>query len=110
MIQWARVSELYDEIGAEDFDEVVELFLEEVEDVIGRLRATPDDSRLEEDLHFLKGSALNLGFKEFSELCQNGETLSANNRAGDVRLSAILDCYDRSKARFSAEYLTRLAP
>ena len=110
MIQWARVSELYEEIGADDFDEVVELFLEEVEDVIGRLRVTPDHTRLEEDLHFLKGSALNLGFEEFSKLCQNGETLSANNRAGDVGLNAILDCYDRSKARFSAEYSTRLAP
>ena len=29
MIDWARVSELRDEVGAEDFDEVVELFLEE---------------------------------------------------------------------------------
>ena len=33
MIDWARVSELRDEVGAEDFEEVVQLFLAEVEDV-----------------------------------------------------------------------------
>ena len=31
MIDWTRVSELRDEIGAEDFGDVVEIFLEEVE-------------------------------------------------------------------------------
>ena len=30
MIDWPRVKELKDEIGAEDFGEVVDLFLEEV--------------------------------------------------------------------------------
>jgi len=109
MIQWARVSELYEEIGADDFDEVVDLFLEEVEEVIGRLRTGPDHARLEEDLHFLKGSALNLGFEQFSQLCQQGETLSSENRAADVQLADILNCYDMSKARFSEEYATRLS-
>ena len=30
MIDWQRVNELRDEVGAEDFEEVVDLFLEEV--------------------------------------------------------------------------------
>ena len=34
MIDWARVSELRDEVGPEDFEEVLHLFLEEVEDVV----------------------------------------------------------------------------
>ena len=38
MIDWTRVSELRDEVGAEDFDEVVELFLEEVDEAIKILR------------------------------------------------------------------------
>ena len=42
MIDWARVSELRDEVGAEDFDEVVELFLEEVEEAIAALRDLTD--------------------------------------------------------------------
>ena len=55
MISWERVNELRNEIGAEDFQEVVELFLEEVEEVIERLRQTPDPTSYEADLHFLKG-------------------------------------------------------
>ena len=42
MIDWARVSELRDEVGAEDFDEVVELFLEEVDEAIAALRDLTD--------------------------------------------------------------------
>ena len=42
MIDWASVSELRDEVGAEDFDEVVELFLEEVDEAIIALRDLVD--------------------------------------------------------------------
>ena len=34
MIDWPRVTELREEVGAEDFEEVVEIFLEEVEERI----------------------------------------------------------------------------
>ena len=54
MIDWARVRELKDEVGADAFDEVVELFLEEVEEVIVRLQGG-DRSQLE------TGSALSQG-------------------------------------------------
>jgi len=46
---------------AEDFDEVVELFLEEVDEAIVALRDLTDLSELEPQCHFLKGSALNIG-------------------------------------------------
>lgn len=100
MINWERVEELRDEIGAEDFDEVVELFLDEVEEVIERLRAAPDLSTLEADLHFLKGSALNLGFETFSQLCQAGEAASAAGQAATVDVPAILGAFEESKAIF----------
>ena len=70
MIDWARVSELRDEVGAEDFDEVVELLLEEVDEAIAALRDLMDLSKLEPQCHFLKGSPLNIGFREFANLCQ----------------------------------------
>ena len=38
MIHWPRVVELRDEVGPEDFDEVVDLFIEEVQEVIERLQ------------------------------------------------------------------------
>ena len=46
MIDWACVSELRDEVGVEDFDEVVELFLEEVDEAIVALRDLTDLSEL----------------------------------------------------------------
>jgi hypothetical protein len=59
MIDWARVNELKNDLGAGDFGEIIDLFLEEVEEVIDRLRRFPDPGSLEQELHFLKGSALN---------------------------------------------------
>lgn len=103
MIDWARVRVLRDEIGSEDFDEVVELFLEEVDEVTDRLRAASDSSKLEADLHFLKGSAMSLGFTIFSELCQAGETQSAEGRSDMVDVREILTAYDASKKAFLAE-------
>ena len=100
MIHWPRVNELREEVGAEDFDEVVDLFLEEVEEVINRLRQTPDRGHLEQDLHFLKGSALSLGFAGFSALCEDGERKSAQGQANTVDLPAILDGFDQSKTQF----------
>lgn len=109
MIDWERVKTLCDEVGAEDFDEVVELFLDEVEDVIARLGSAPNLATLEDDLHFLKGSALSLGFVSFSTLCQTGETLSAQGKAAEVNLQEILDNYAASKQHFQAEMAQALA-
>ena len=109
MIDWDRLKELRDEVGAEDFDEVVELFLDEVEGVMDRLRDSPDVDTLEEDLHFLKGSALSLGFKEFSALCQTGETNAAQGNADQIDLPEILSCYDASKSIFMADLPAQLA-
>jgi HPt (histidine-containing phosphotransfer) domain-containing protein len=81
MIDWERVKELRSEIGAEDFDEVVGLFLEEAEQVLARLSLDAGAMSLAADLHFLKGAALNLGFAALSVLCQDGERRA---NAGDL--------------------------
>lgn len=75
MIDWLRMSELRDEIGQDGFDEVVDVFLEETDEVLARLIQDPLPTQ--EDLHFLKGSALNLGFVAVAQLCQEGERLLA---------------------------------
>ncbi|MEI4232635.1 Hpt domain-containing protein [Roseovarius sp. D22-M7] len=102
MIDWDHVRELRDEIGTDAFEEVVEMFLDEVETEIGKLRAPPADLDLEAQLHFIKGSALNLGFSEFSELCQSGEAQAARGGGEAVKLREILASFDRSKAVFLA--------
>ncbi|MGH1330109.1 MAG: Hpt domain-containing protein [Paracoccaceae bacterium] len=100
MIDWIRVNELRSEVGVEDFNEVVLLFLEEVDEVIEELKAAPDPAQYEEQLHFLKGSALNLGFAHFSALCQIGETQAAQGQLEAVQLPEILAAFDLSRMQF----------
>lgn len=102
LINWDKVGELRDEVGAEDFDEVVDLFLEEVEETISLLGT--DGRSVEHDLHFLKGSALNLGFAQFSELCRAGESAAAAGQADTVDLNAVVTSYGASKDVFLAEF------
>ena len=103
MINWAQVAELRREVGAEDFEEVLGLFFEEVEEVTLRLSKTVLLTQLGEDLHFLKGSALNLGFEVFSEACNEGETLCAAGSSNTVNVTEILDIYRTSKVSFLAD-------
>jgi len=102
MIDWERVAELRDEVGAEDFGEVVELFLDEVEEVLRRLRDDPQIATFEEDFHFLKGSALNLGFRDFGAMCFAAEKAAAAGKAATVDVAQTLAGYDAGKAAFLA--------
>ncbi len=107
LIDWSKVNELRDEVGAEDFEEVVELFLEEVEGTISELGK--EDRSPEHDLHFLKGAALNLGFAEFSELCRVGESASAAGHSDSVDMPEIVSSYNRSKSEFLEQLTMKLA-
>lgn len=96
MIDWDRLNELRSEIGDDDFAEVVDLFLLEADEVIARISVGAGPAMLEADLHFLKGAALNLGFRAFAALCQHGEKHAAAGRC-DIDLGAVKDCYQQSK-------------
>lgn len=88
LINWTRVQELRDEIGHDSFDEVVTVFLDESDSVIAKPLLTP------EDLHFLRGAALNLGFSELADAC---------NGAPDRQ--TLVSLYENSKANLLAEAL-----
>lgn len=100
MIEWERVAELREEVGEHDFAEVVELFLTEVEDVLNRLRDAPERSTMERDLHFVRGSAMTLGFNGVSELCRTGEKLAAESRFEAIDLTALRASFERSRSEF----------
>lgn len=102
MIDWQRTNELRSEIGPDGFDEVVELFLDEVEGVVMRLKSQPDPARYEADLHFLKGGAWNLGFAEFGALCQDGERKAAAGRLEEINVERIFEAYFASRDAFLA--------
>lgn len=100
MIDWKRVSELQEEVGEDAFEEVVSLFLEEVDDVVARLGAAAAPATLEDDLHFVRGSALNLGFEAFCDACRAAERQARNAGAESVALAPLLDTYRSSKRAF----------
>lgn len=99
MIDWNRVEELRDEVGAEDFDEVVTLFLSEVEDRLSGFDTSAMAPVIEEDMHFLKGSALNLGFQDLATFCGTAEARAAS---GEViaDIEQVTHIYERSKTEF----------
>lgn len=99
MIDWGRVIELRDEVGPDEFEPVLDLFIDEVEDIVMRL-CRDDPARLERDLHFLKGSAWNLGFADFGRLCQQGEAAAALRRMDEIGLEELAACYASSKQVF----------
>lgn len=109
MIDWDRVAALREEVGPEDFEEVVELFLEEVDEEIGKLSGSPPYDRLAEKLHFLKGSAMSLGFQEFSTLCQKGETSLSADPEALLNLDDLHQAYQTSRAAFLADLPTKFA-
>ena len=109
MIDWSRVRQLQDEVGANEFEEVVQIFLDEVQETIDRLHQDTDRAEFEQNMHFLKGSALSLGFDRFFKLCQDAERNAAAGKASDVDLPAILTVYDDSKTVFFAEKAANLS-
>ncbi len=100
MIDWSRVEELKDEVGQEDFVEVAEMFLEEVDEVVARLQTSPNPDSLKDDMHFLKGSALNLGFAEMGVFCQKSEQAATTGDLDSINIAELVKIYSASKEIF----------
>ena len=65
MLDWIRIDELRDEVGQDDFGDIVGVFFEEAQEALENLRRADTVVTLLGQLHFLQGSALNLGFSNF---------------------------------------------
>lgn len=102
MIDWAQIKQLEEDVGAEDLAEVVEVFLEEVDEAVDNLRDAPTvpDAELGPIMHFLKGSAYNLGFSDFGDYCSEGEKLANSGGGRAVDLAKVVVLYDQSKQLF----------
>ena len=100
MIAWDRLNELRAEIGDEDLADVAAMFLEEADEVVAQLVGVLPDSQIESQLHFLKGSALNLGLSDLSALCQDGERRASLGQGNEIDLGRITAVYEASKAAF----------
>lgn len=99
MIDWNRVLQLREDVGADEFDALLEMFMDEAEAAIMRLDGR-DPWQLRHDIHFLKGCALTLGFSDLGEICDRVERLAAGEAATQADIDAVLACYARSKQLF----------
>ncbi|MEW9920546.1 Hpt domain-containing protein [Marimonas sp. MJW-29] len=100
MIDWNRVSQLRDEVGSEDFEEVVALFFSEVESVVTQLQDAPDQQTLALKLHFLRSGALNLGFEDLAALCEEEERRAGDGLCDDAGIERVQTNYAVSKQGF----------
>lgn len=100
-IDWTRVQELGDEIGHDDLAEVAAMFIAEVGETIDRLLGTPHLLPSAEDMHFLKGSAVNIGFARLGALCAQGEAFANAGNAARINLTDIAQAFDAAAAEFS---------
>lgn len=103
MINWDRISELTEEVGEDDLAEVLLLFCEEVEDVLQKLpTAAPGD--MPGHLHFLKGSALNIGLVDVSRICETQERKIAADPAAVPEIDSIQSAYKSAKIELEKLY------
>lgn len=109
MIDWTRAEELRREVGEEDFPEVVEIFLEEVDELFDRLSDAASNGTLSDDLHFLKGSAASLGFVGLSALCEAGEHACASGNASEVSVDGLRAEYLAARGIFLERFAPRAA-
>lgn len=99
MIDWQQVNALCDDIGAVEFTEVVDLFLVEVDSAIENLTNRPEPLT-EQEMHALKGNALNLGFQDFAGVCRASETLCTQGRPDLVDLARLVQAYQSERREF----------
>lgn len=100
IIDWSRIAELQEEIGSDDFDEIVALFLAEAEESLSLLLGDHPPALLATAIHALKGSALNLGFHALSTLCAEAEAVAGTGTMPDV--TAITATWRASRQAFLA--------
>lgn len=99
VIDWDRVRELHDEIGEEAFEEVLILFVEEVDDALARLRMANAANMRMAEFHFLKGAALNLGLREMADVCGRAERLASEDTPTDEIRAGVLTDFPEAIAR-----------
>jgi len=75
------------------------MFLEEADQAVLALAAGPSPDAVEGRLHFLKGSALNLGLADLAAICQEGERKAAAGLGGQVDTARVVAVYHASRAQ-----------
>lgn len=86
-----RLTALRDDIGAEEFADVVMLFFAEIGEKLDQMRMG-ERALSADDFHFLRGSAANLGFIAMVSACERAE--AACMAGGTPDLAAVRNSYE----------------
>lgn len=108
MINWTRVTELYNDFGSDGIEEVLIVFLAEVEEGMQRLATAATPDALQSEFHFLKGAALNMGFDEIAALCGQGEQLAGAGQRSTAEKARVLALLPQTCAEFSQDWHRRV--
>lgn len=108
MIDWCRVRELHDEIGEEAFEEVLALFVDEVDDALARLQHAQEASARMAEFHFLKGAALNLGLEDMASLCGQAEQMANDGTPTDSERSTVLADFPQAIAVLRSDWRAKV--
>jgi HPt (histidine-containing phosphotransfer) domain-containing protein len=105
-VDWDHLMSLRDDIGAEDFKEIVLLFFTEIGEKLDHMGAagTPPSAG---DFHFLRGSAANLGFIAMVRACEEAEAACREGRPPD--LAAVVKSY-REALESARSHVPELRP
>ena len=109
MIDWVRAKHLHDEVGGEDFADIVDMFLSEADSTLVRLAEADDPAGIEELLHDLKGGALTMGFARLAAICQHGESACAAGTPDQVDPATVHRAFRDARQVFIREWPGRLA-
>lgn len=93
MVDWDRIAELQQEVGEEDFTEVLTMFFDEFEETLENF----DHGAAPEQIHFLKGSAANIGMQEVATLCRDAECALREGASSVDLLPGIMVSFENSR-------------
>ena len=100
MLDWDRIAELREDVGEENFAEVLVLFVEEVAAALDALGVN-DQAALAATLHSLKGSAMNIGLSRVGALCLEGEASLRADPLASLDIAEIRSAFDASRTEIA---------
>jgi HPt (histidine-containing phosphotransfer) domain-containing protein len=108
VINWDKLAELLDEIGAEAFGDVLDVFVTEIGEGLETLMAAQTPRARLQAFHFLKGAALNLGLDTLAATCAQGERLADQGQDTDMLARQVAQLFPGVTAELARDWRSKL--
>ncbi|MBD3679756.1 MAG: Hpt domain-containing protein [Rhodobacteraceae bacterium] len=107
MIDWKRIDELRSQVGPDDLPGLLAEFMTEMEQGLAELSLDEPAPKIAANLHFLRGSALNIGLRQLAALCQNYEDAANRGNPPTGAPERLRASYRTAKSALLQGYATR---